>query len=107
MKTIPDFFRLASLGPQTTGLSFVVWISSLDMSGDDVRIWVSKTTKASQMVCVAIQPEVRVVEGKMTASDLALLKKWVRLNRNVIVKYWDGDILYTEAVIAVLKPVTS
>jgi hypothetical protein len=41
----------------------------------------------------------------MTAHDLALLKKWVELNHDVIVKYWDGDIEYTEDAIAALKAI--
>jgi hypothetical protein len=57
------------------------------------------------MVCVAIRPKVRIVEGKMTASDLILLKKWVELNREVLVKYWDGDIAYTEGAINALRPI--
>jgi len=41
----------------------------------------------------------------MTPHDLDLLKKWVGLNRDVIIRYWDGDIEYTEDAIAALKPI--
>jgi hypothetical protein len=41
----------------------------------------------------------------MSPQDLALLKKWIELNYDVIVKYWDGEIEYTEDAIAALKPV--
>ena len=41
----------------------------------------------------------------MTADELALLKKWVEVNHDVIVKHWDGDIEYTEDAIAALKPI--
>jgi len=41
----------------------------------------------------------------MSASDLALLRKWLALNQDVILKYWDGEIEYTEDAIAALKPV--
>jgi hypothetical protein len=34
-----------------------------------------------------------------------LLREWVELNRDVIIKYWDGDIEYTEDAIAALKPI--
>jgi hypothetical protein len=58
------------------------------------------------LVSVAIRPDIHVVgEGKMTAHDLDLLKKWVGLNRDVIIRYWDGDIEYTEDAIAALKPI--
>jgi hypothetical protein len=41
----------------------------------------------------------------MSASDLALLKKWVELNNDVVLNYWDGEIEYTEGAIAALKPI--
>ncbi len=41
----------------------------------------------------------------MSAHDLALLKQWIEINLDVIVKYWDGEIEYTEDAIAALKPI--
>lgn len=109
--TAPDFFLLANLGSEHTGLPFCIWVSAWDGSSrDDVRLWISRTPKAvpSEMVCVAIRLDVHVVSGgEMSASDLVLLKKWVELNRAVIEKYWVGDIAYTEHVIAALRPLSS
>jgi hypothetical protein len=42
------------------------------------------------MIAVAIQPEIRLVEGELRANDLALLKTWVALNLPVLVQYWHG-----------------
>jgi hypothetical protein len=33
-----------------------------------------------------------VVEGELNASDLALLTKWIELNRDVLPEYWEGEI---------------
>jgi hypothetical protein len=53
-----------------------------------------------------MRPDVHVVgDGDLSAHDLALLKKWIDLTRDVIVKYWDGEIEYTEDAIAALKPI--
>ena len=41
----------------------------------------------------------------MKPSDLNLLRKWVDLNRDVLVRYWDGDIEYTEDAIQGLQAV--
>ena len=86
-----------------TGLPFVVWISYRGGAQHDVRVKVSPGPKAlpSSMVSVAIRPEVRVVEGKMTASDLTLLARWIELNRGVLLKYWDGEIDTKDAVDAI------
>jgi hypothetical protein len=41
---------------------------------------------------------VHVVEGEMKASDLALLAKWIDLNHDVILKYWEGEIDTHDAI---------
>jgi hypothetical protein len=106
--TETDLFEMANLPPKRTGLPFVVWISPKAGSKHDVRVKVSKGPKvhASDLVSVAIRPDIAVVEGgKMSSHDLALLKKWVEANYDVILKYWDGEIEYTEDAIAALKPI--
>jgi hypothetical protein len=115
MKTFTEFvvepqsdglFEMANISPKRTGLPFVVWISPKAGAPHDVRVKVSKGPKvhSSELVSVAIRPDVQVVGGKMTARDLAVLKKWVELNRDVLIQYWDGDIEYTEDALAALKP---
>ena len=101
-------FEMANISPKRTGLPFVVWISPRVGAPLDVRVKVSKgpNVHSSELVSVAIRPDVHVVSGgKMTSDDLALLKKWVELNHDVIIKYWDGDIEYTEDAIAALKAI--
>lgn len=99
---------MANLSPKRTGLPFVVRISPKAGAPHEVRVEVSKGPKVrpEELISVAIRPDVHVVGGgKMTAHDLALLKRWVELNQDVIVKYWDGEIEYTEDAIAALKPI--
>src|SRR5580658_4956438 len=101
-------FEMANLSPKRTGLPFVVWISPKAGAPDDVRVKVSKGPKVhpAELISVAIRPDVHVVGGgNMSAHDIALLKKWLALNQDVIIKYWDGEIEYTEDAIAALKPV--
>ena len=100
-------FEMANLSRKRTGLPFVVWISPKAGASHDVRVKVSQGPKVhpSELISVAIRPDVRVVGGDMSAHDLALLREWVDLNRDVIIKYWDGDIEYTEDAIAALKPI--
>jgi hypothetical protein len=103
-------FETANLSPKRTGLPFVVWISPKAGAPHDVRVKVSKGPKVhpEELISVAIRPDVHVVgAGNMTAQDFALLKRWVELNQDVIVKYWNGEIEYTEDAIAALKPIRS
>ena len=71
----------------------------------DVRIEVG-TARAipSEMVSVAIGPEVRVVEGSLKPSDIALLRQWIDINRAAIVSYWHGDIESTKEALAAIQP---
>jgi hypothetical protein len=99
------FFEMANLFSKHTGLPFVVWISYRGGAQHDVRVKVSPGPKAlpSEMVSVAIRPNVRVVEGQMTGADLAALTKWIELNRDVLVQYWEGEIDTKDALDAI-KP---
>jgi Domain of unknown function (DUF4160) len=101
-------FEMANSVQRDTGLPFVVWISPKGNARLDVRVKVSRSTNAvpSEMVSVAIRPNVHVVEGKMSASDLKLLSRWVELNRDVLVRYWDGDIESTKEAINLIRPIT-
>jgi hypothetical protein len=40
----------------------------------------------SELIAVAIRPDVRVVRGNLSAHDLALLRQWIDLNRAVIIR---------------------
>jgi hypothetical protein len=104
-----SLFEMANLSPKRTGLPFVVWIYPKAGAPHDVRVKVSKGPKVNpaELISVAIRPDVQVVgSGDLDPHDLALLKKWLALNQDVIIKYWDGEIEYTEDAIAALQPMT-
>lgn len=98
-----DFFEMANLFSKHTGLPFVVWISYKGGAQHDVRVKVSPAPKAlpSEMASVAIRPEIRVVQGEMSSSDLALLSRWIEINRNILLRYWEGDIDTKDAIDAI------
>jgi hypothetical protein len=100
-------YEMANLRPERTGLPFVVFISQKGDARHDVRVKVAPGAKVrpSEMVTVAIRPSVRVVRGELDPGDLALLTRWIDLNRNTLIEYWNGDIEYTEDAIAAIIPV--
>jgi hypothetical protein len=100
-------FEIAHLRPEPTGLPFVVFISQRGGARHDVRLKIARgpRVRASEMVSVALRPSVRVVRGKLDPTDLPLLRRWIELNREVLINYWDGDIEYTEDAVASLQPV--
>ena len=102
-----DFFTMSNLSPKKTGLPFVVWISPRGNARHDLRIKVSRSPKAKpeEFITVAIRPLIRVVEGKIPASEFKLLREWITLNRETLLAFWNGDIEYTEDVLRELKPI--
>ena len=102
-------FEMANLRPERTGLPFVVFISQKGGARHDVRVKIARGAKvrASEMITVAVRPNVRVMRGALDPDDLARLAEWIELNRDVLVDYWNGNIEYTEDAISALKPVPS
>jgi hypothetical protein len=101
-------FEMANLRSERTGLPFVVFISQKGGAGHDVRVKVARSakTRPSEMVTVAVRPTVRVVRGQLDPRQLDLLTRWIELNRDVLIDYWDGVIEYTEDAINAVKPIS-
>lgn len=103
-----DFFEMANLSPTLTGLPMVVWISERGRSRHAARMKVSlvhgRKAHPDQMCSVSVRPIVDVVAGLgLTPSDLAAVRRWIELNAEVVLAYWNGDLLTDEAI-ARLKP---
>ena len=104
-----DFFEMANLPPDFTGLPMVVWVSERGHSRHDVLVKVSLTNgrRASpdRMTSVSVRPTVEVVAGEaLPAADLGLVRKWVELNRDTIIGYWNGT-LFTNEMIAKIRSI--
>jgi hypothetical protein len=100
-----DFFTLANLFPEDTGLPFVVWISPKGNARHDARVKVARTDRATEFVAsVALRPEVRIAAGELSSADLALLAAWIAPNRDVLLDYWDGRIQRTREIFERLVP---
>jgi hypothetical protein len=87
-------FLMTEIAPEHTGLPFYVWIPNRGPAKHDIRIWASPDIRSSlsDRTCLAIQPDVRVLSGKLDYHDLNLLRRWVAPNLSIIEKYWDGEI---------------
>lgn len=107
MITELDFYLMSNLSPRLTGLPFVVWISPRGGARHDVRVKVSPGPKAQpgEFVTVSVRPGVEIVDGELPPGGLRLLRRWIELNREVLVKFWEGEIEYTEDALQQLRPV--
>ena len=87
-------FEFTDLGPHLTGLPFFVWVRP--SMGLRRAVWLGVSLDRNSfggcdLIQVAIQPDVRVVKGKMSNQNLAALRQWVELNRDMIVKFWNTE----------------
>src|SRR3954468_24372555 len=96
-----DLYTMSNLSPRRTGLPFVVWISPKGGALHDIRVKVSRSPKAlpAEFITVTIRPTVQVIGGHLPANELELLRRWIELNRDVLIQFWDGEIEYTEDVL--------
>jgi hypothetical protein len=97
-------FDMANLRPDRTGLPYVVFISQKGGARHDVRIKLARAARVrpSEMLTVAVRPVPRLIRGTMNREEFDLVKRWIELNRNVLIDYWNGDIEYTEDVLAAI-----
>src|ERR1039458_9950083 len=109
MKEPEEGFDMAILPPSETGLSFVVFILQDMGIIPEVRIEIARSHRVlrSETVKVAIRPTVRLRDGYLDAHELALLTRWVDLNRDALIKDWGGEIESTSDVLGVLKPIAA
>lgn len=103
-----DLFEMVNVRPELSGLPFIVWISEKGGARHDVRVKVSPGPKVREFVAtVSVRPKVELIAGDLSTPDLALVRDWVELNRDAIIKYWNGDILYTDEALAALTKLPS
>jgi hypothetical protein len=98
-------FERVNIRPELSGLPFIVWISEKGGARHDVRVKVSPGPKVRDFAAtISVRPVVEIIAGELSPRDLKLVEAWIALNRDTIVKYWNGDILYTDEALAALKP---
>jgi hypothetical protein len=102
-------FLMANLSPRLTGLPFSIWISPRGDAQHAVRVMLSLRPKMvpSEMASVTVEAPIKEIGNERQLSDqqLKLLRRWIELNREVIVKFWNGEIECSDEAVAALKPI--
>jgi len=104
-----ELMEMANVATKRTGLNQVIWISS-KMGSHGPRIKVSNNNSKFDLsdnfsVSISDNPEVISGEVKIKNSDLKKIKEWIKLNRNVLMKLWEGQYDdHTDAILD-LKPI--
>ena len=101
-------YEMANLRPERTGLPLVVFISQKGGARHDVRVKLARGAKVrpSEMITVAVRPAPRIVRGELSTPEFELVRRWIHLNIDVLVNYWNGDIEYTEDVLNAIQSIS-
>ena len=96
-EAVAEDWAKVKLPPCVIGLPMAVWIT--DNDGYPRDGWVKVSTlhgdrgswRPAPSIAVRPQPH-EIVPGSLPAADIALVSRWIDLNREVIIDYWDGVI---------------
>lgn len=95
-----DLYEMANLYPRETGLPVTIWVSPRGRARHAARIKVCRVPGdrmvPSNTASVRIQPEPKLVEGELPAAWFEAVARWVTINRNPLLDYWNGTIGTTE-----------
>jgi hypothetical protein len=99
-----DLYLMSNVQPAESGLPFVVYISE-QQGQHDVRVKVAAGPKAPPFVAsVSLRPTIELVAGKLSNRDVALVRQWIELNKDVIIAHWEGRMPSSRDVLNALKP---
>jgi hypothetical protein len=96
-EAVAEDWAKVKLPPRLTGLPMAVWITENDGYPHDVRVKVSTlhggrgSWHTAPSIAVRPAPH-EIVPGSLPAADVALVSRWIDLNRGLIIDYWNGVV---------------
>lgn len=101
-----DLYLMTNVHPKRTGLPFVVFISLRGAARHDVRVKVAGPEgPPNWSAVVSVRPDVQVLQGALSAAELSALDRWIALNREVIIDFWNGAYDDSADVIEALRAI--
>ena len=102
-----DLYEMANLFPRTTGLPMTIWVSPRGGARHDARMKVSTRpgdrATLDELAVVGVRPAPALIEGSLSPTDLDAVSRWIELNREAIIGYWDGSLDTLELVQALRR----
>ena len=96
-----ELWHLASLSARTTGLPFIVWISSGQGARHGARVKVAREMAdlPDNMTSVSIASPATIHDGPpLPPADLRKLETWITLNREPLLDYWTCKLTTDEVM---------
>jgi hypothetical protein len=91
-----DLFAIGNLFTEDTGLPVTARVGPRGDARHAPRITVSRVAGnrmgPTNTAVVAVAPEPRLIEGTLPARYFQPVARWVALNAEALLRYWNGDI---------------
>ena len=100
-----ELFEMATVSPRITGLPYGVFVSQKGGARNSARVKISSTGKSANLDIVVRVDPMKILHGKMSSSDYEKLTRWIELNRQTILDYWNEEIQYTDELMDRLVPI--
>jgi hypothetical protein len=102
-----DPYAMANLRPADTGLPMVVWVSERAGARHDVRVKVCRVhgnaIQIDNTASVSVRPQPNVVAGNLSPADFHAVARWIEINADALVAYWDG-VISTREMLQQIQP---
>ncbi len=89
-----DFFFMANLHPEDTGLPRIIWVSERGLARHDVRVKVftgaSNRVRRDDIAVMSVRPSPELLHGRLPSDEVEAVGRWITLNEAVILDYWEG-----------------
>ena len=97
-------YEMANLYQADTNLPMIIWISPKGNAkhGPRIKVAVNKSHKANigDSVSISISDDPKIVAGKdLSFEYFKLARRFVLLNKDLLIKYWNYEITSTKAVL--------
>lgn len=105
-------YEMSNISPEKTGLPFQIWIQHRTFrEGHWARIKVYPNgVKTKKYITISVEdnPKIKFKSKGLTISQKKINKviKFVKLNKEILVDYWNNPELSTNDLIDMLKPVS-
>ena len=90
-----ETYEMAHFFPRETGLSLTIWVRPRGQAPVDAHIKVCMTPDnrmdAAHIAVAAIQAAPGVLKGQLAPRDCAAVTRWIGLNHDAPIGYWDGE----------------
>ena len=101
MTTEQRIAYMVNLHQEETGIDTVIWI---DHKWPDHEPFIMALTSLGK-VSISIEDEPKVLKPNKLTDDISAIIQWIRLNKNVLLDYWNNNLYPTSKMLKELRRV--